>query len=103
MRAGVVAPAFAEGGVAKGVSVRRARIGRSGVWGSSRGLGSVRLAQAKRAEAKGPRADMSGPEGLPIMPPSHRIKTASVSAFQEFQNARANRECLAMPVTASLH
>lgn len=38
---------------------------------------------------------MSGPEEtstMPVMPPSHRIKAASVSAFQDFQNARANRE-----------
>lgn len=95
MSAGSVAPAFVEGAVVKGASVRRVRIGRSSVWGSTRGLGSsVKLMQAKANRV--PRADMSGPEGLPIMPPSHRIKAASVSAFQEFRNARANRECLAM-------
>lgn len=88
MRVGqVVAPSFVEGVASKGVSLRRVRIGRSSVWGSSKGLCAVKLAGMKVVNSGAPRADMSDRE----MPPSHRIKAASLSAFQEFQNARANR------------
>lgn len=91
MRAGVVAPAFGEAGLA----VRGVRIERSSVWGSSRGLaGSVKLVENRGVKNRATRADMSGSDGLPAMPSSHRIKAASVSAFQEFQNARANRKFL---------
>lgn len=98
MRVGqVVAPSFVEGVASKGVSLRRVRIGRSSVWGSSKGLCAVKLAGMKVVNSGAPRADMSDRE----MPPSHRIKAASLSAFQEFQNARANRKCFALPFLGS--
>ncbi|KAG0592399.1 hypothetical protein KC19_1G249200 [Ceratodon purpureus] len=91
MRSGVVAPTFEGAFVSSSpVGVRGLRIGRSSVWGTSRGLGAVKLVE-RAVKSRAPRADMSGSDGLPAMPPSHTIKAASVSAFQEFQNARANR------------
>ena len=92
MRVGVVVPACAEGGMGKGMGVRRERIGWSSVWGTTTGLGAVKLEDRIVETTRAARADMSPSEGLPSMPSSHRIKAASVSAFQEFQNARANRE-----------
>lgn len=101
MRAvGVAAPAaVVDGGVVvvKGASVaRKVRIARSSVWGSSVKVAhnDARDVSRRRSTTAAPRADMSGPEEtstMPVMPPSHRIKAASVSAFQDFQNARANR------------
>lgn len=94
----VVAPSsFGEAElVKKGVRVvpRALRIGSSSVWrGTTRGLHAVKksteCSKPAAASPGAPRADMSDRE----MPPSHRIKAASISAFQEFQNARANREC----------
>jgi hypothetical protein len=98
MRSGVVAPTFAEGAMVNPspMGVREARIGRSSVWGTTRGLGSMKLVE-RVVKSRAPRADMSGSDGLPAMPPSHRIKAASVSAFQEFQNARANRKFPSTP------
>ncbi|XP_024366862.1 glutamyl-tRNA reductase 2 [Physcomitrium patens] len=92
----VVAPSsFGEAElVKKGVRVvpRALRIGSSSVWrGTTRGLHAVKksteCSKPAAASPGAPRADMSDRE----MPPSHRIKAASISAFQEFQNARANR------------
>lgn len=101
------APACADAGLA----VRGVRIERSTLWGSTT-RGSVKLLDHQTETAttrrralgnvRAPvvRADMSGSaaDGLPPMPLSHRIKAASVSAFQEFQNARANRESLTFSV-----
>lgn len=94
----VVSPAAAF--VDTGVVVRTssvARIGSSTAWGSTRALEAKTIAPLLHHErtTMAPRADMSDStsgSSKPIMPNSHRIKAASVSAFQDFQNARANRE-----------
>lgn len=92
----VVSPATAfvdTAGVSRTSSV--ARIGSSTAWGSTRGLEAKSVVTLNHHErtTMAPRADMSdSTSSMPIMPNSHRIKAASVSAFQDFQNARANRE-----------
>lgn len=55
----------------------------------------MKLAESA-VKVRAPRADMSGPDGVANMPSSHKLKASSVSAFLEFQNARANRAYLTM-------
>lgn len=76
----------------KGAPLHGICSGNSVMFGACKGLQKVQLVEEKAGKPKAPRAAF-GPDGQPNMPPSHKIKAASLSAFEEFRNASANREC----------
>ena len=91
MRSALGVPTIGER-LPKGAPLHGISFGNSVMFGACKELQKVHLVKEKAGKLKAPRAAF-GPDGQTDMPPSHKIKAVCLSAFEEFRNVSANREC----------
>jgi hypothetical protein len=93
-----MAPAFVEGLVSSKLHLQRLKFRSSDVFGTSTGLnrskGLQRALQLDVVEERGKQARARSMAGSPDnnLPANHKIKAASLKAFEELRNASANRK-----------
>lgn len=102
MSCAMVTPSFVEetSGAARGPNnMHKVRFSSSAMWGGMSKGGLLHLQHHQRTGEEKSRgvgnvrasSSSSSSSSSDAMPPSHRIKAASLSAFEEFRNASANR------------